>query len=88
MRGYEKTVYGRSGISIRKPEEIEVVAVRGGGIPGMHRIIVAGAHDMLSIEHTSFSRSVFARGALCAAEWIVRQTKPGVYSLDDVLGGW
>jgi 4-hydroxy-tetrahydrodipicolinate reductase len=87
MRGYEKTVYGRSGISIRKPEEIEVVAVRGGGIPGIHRIIVAGAYDMLLIEHMSFSRSVFAQGALYAAEWIVKQTKPGVYSLDDVLGG-
>jgi 4-hydroxy-tetrahydrodipicolinate reductase len=87
MRGYEKTVYGRSGISIRKPEEIEVVAVRGGGIPGIHRIIVAGAYDMLLIEHMSFSRSVFAQGALYTAEWIVKQTKPGVYSLDDVLSG-
>lgn len=87
MRGYEKTVYGRSGISTRKPDEIEVVAVRGGGIPGIHRIIVAGAHDMLSIEHVSFSRSVFAQGALHAAEWVARQTKPGVYSLDDVLSG-
>jgi 4-hydroxy-tetrahydrodipicolinate reductase len=87
MRGYEKTVYGRSGISIRKPDEIEVVAIRGGGIPGIHRIIVAGAYDMLLIEHMSFSRSVFAQGALYAAEWIVKQTKPGVYSLDDVLSG-
>lgn len=87
MRGYEKAVYGRSGISIRKPEEIEVVAIRGGGIPGIHRIIVAGAYDMLLIEHMSFSRSVFAKGALYAAEWIVKQTKPSVYSLDDVLSG-
>ena len=87
MRGYEKTVYGRNGIGTRKPEEIEVVAVRGGGIPGIHKIIVAGAHDMLSIEHMSFSRRVFAQGALYAAEWIVKQTKPGVYSLDDVLSG-
>jgi 4-hydroxy-tetrahydrodipicolinate reductase len=87
MRGYEKAVYGRSGISIRKPEEIEVVAIRGGGIPGIHRIIVAGAHDMLIIEHMSFSRSVFAQGALYAAEWIAKQTKPSVYSMDDVLNG-
>jgi len=87
MRGYEKAVYGRSGISIRKPEEIEVVAIRGGGIPGIHRIIIAGAYDMLLIEHMSFSRSVFAQGALYAAEWIVKQTKPSVYLLDDVLSG-
>ena len=87
LKGYERTIYGRSGISMRKPNEIEVVAVRGGGIPGIHRIIVAGAHDMLSIEHISFSRSVFAQGALYAAEWIVKQTKPSVYSLDDILSG-
>jgi 4-hydroxy-tetrahydrodipicolinate reductase len=84
-RGYEKTIYGRSGISIRRPEEIEVVALRAGGIPGKHEIIAAGPYEMLTIEHLSFSRSVFAQGALYATEWITRQTKPGVYSLDDVL---
>jgi 4-hydroxy-tetrahydrodipicolinate reductase len=87
MRGYETTVHGRSGISLRKPGEIEVVAIRAGGIPGIHRIIAAGPYEMLTIEHVSFSRSVFAQGALYATEWLMRQTNPGVYSLDDVLGG-
>jgi 4-hydroxy-tetrahydrodipicolinate reductase len=87
MRGYGTTVYGRSGISLRKPEEIEVVALRGGGIPGVHQIVVAGPHEMLMIEHFSLSRSVFAHGALYAAEWIAKQTRPGVYSLNDVLSG-
>ncbi|MEM3640844.1 MAG: 4-hydroxy-tetrahydrodipicolinate reductase [Candidatus Bathyarchaeia archaeon] len=85
IRGYRQTVYGREGINPRKPEEIEVVSVRGGGIPGIHKIIVAGAYDMVTIEHTAFSRSVFALGALYAAEWLMRQTKPGVYSMEDVL---
>ena len=87
MRGYETTVHGRSGISLRKPGEIEVVAIRVGGIPGIHRIVAAGPHEMLSIEHLSFSRSVFAQGALIAAEWLMKQPNPGVYSLDDVLSG-
>jgi 4-hydroxy-tetrahydrodipicolinate reductase len=87
LRGYETTVHGRSGISLRKPGEIEVVAIRAGGIPGIHRVIAAGPHEMLSIEHLSFSRSVFAQGALYAAEWLMKQTNPGVYSLDNVLGG-
>jgi 4-hydroxy-tetrahydrodipicolinate reductase len=85
MRGYETTVHGRSGFSLRKPDEIEVVAIRAGGIPGIHRVIAAGPYEMLSIEHLSFSRSVFAQGALYAAEWLMKQTNPGVYSLDDVL---
>jgi 4-hydroxy-tetrahydrodipicolinate reductase len=87
LRGYERIVYGRCGMSTRQSEEIEVLAARGGGIPGIHRVIVAGAYDMLSIEHIAFSRSVFAQGALYAAEWIVKQAKPGVYSLGDVFNG-
>jgi 4-hydroxy-tetrahydrodipicolinate reductase len=64
---------------------MEVAAIRAGGIPGLHNIIVAGPYDMLSIEHISFSRSVFAQGALCAVEWVTKQVKPGVYTMNDVL---
>ncbi|MEM3731191.1 MAG: 4-hydroxy-tetrahydrodipicolinate reductase [Candidatus Bathyarchaeia archaeon] len=87
LRGYRKFVYGRSGTSLRGRDEIEVYAVRGGGIPGIHKIVIAGAYDMITIEHIAFSRNAFAQGALYAAEWIVNQTKPGVYSMDDVLSG-
>lgn len=85
IRGYESQVYGRSGTNPRKPGEMEVVAIRAGGIPGIHRIIAAGPHEMLEIKHLSFSRSVFAQGALYVAEWIVKQSRPGIYSLDEVL---
>jgi 4-hydroxy-tetrahydrodipicolinate reductase len=85
MRGYETTIHSRREAGMRKPGEIEVVAIRAGGIPGIHTVIAAGPHEMLSIEHLSFSRRVFAQGALYAAEWLMRQTNPGVYSLDDVL---
>jgi len=84
-RGYSSIVHGREGISMRKPEELEIFSVRAGGVPGVHDIVIAGAHEMIRIEHTAFSRSVFAQGALYAAEWVSRQTKPGVYSMDDVL---
>lgn len=87
IRGYSKMVYGREGISPRKPGEIEVVAVRGGGIPGIHEIIIAGPHEMITVKHVAFSRSIFAQGALMAAEWIMKQTKPGIYSMEEVLGG-
>jgi 4-hydroxy-tetrahydrodipicolinate reductase len=57
------------------------------GCPGVHEVIIAGPHEMIRIEHIAFSRSVFAQGALYAAEWIYKQDKPGIYSMDDVLGG-
>jgi len=84
-RGYSSVIYGREGVSIRKPGELEILSVRAGGVPGVHDIIIAGAHEMIRIEHTAFSRSVFAQGALYAAEWVSKQTRPGVYSMDDVL---
>ena len=85
-RGYNKTVYGREGISPRQPAELESVALRAGGVPGIHDVIVAGPYEMLRIEHTAFSRNVFAQGAIVAAEWLSKQNKPKVFSMADVLG--
>jgi len=84
-RGYSSIIYGRKGVSVRQPNELEILSVRAGGVPGIHDIIIAGTHEMIRIEHTAFSRSVFAQGALYAAEWVSKQTRPGVYSMDDVL---
>jgi 4-hydroxy-tetrahydrodipicolinate reductase len=86
VRGYGRTVYGREGLSPRQPEELEITALRAGGVPGIHDIIVAGPHEMLRIEHTAFSRSVFAQGAVYAAEWIIHKTQPRIFSMEDVLG--
>lgn len=86
-RGYSKVVYGREGISPRKPGEIEVLSIRAGGVPGVHDLIIAGPHEMIRIEHVAFSRNVFAQGALLAAEWVYEQAKPGIYTMDDVLSG-
>jgi 4-hydroxy-tetrahydrodipicolinate reductase len=86
MRGYARTVYGREGISPRQPEELEITALRAGGVPGIHDLIVAGPYEMLRIEHTAFSRSALAQGAVHAAEWVSRQTQPAIFSMEDVLG--
>jgi 4-hydroxy-tetrahydrodipicolinate reductase len=85
-RGYTKTVHGREGISPRQPAELESVAIRAGGVPGIHDLIVAGPYEMLRIEHTAFSRNVFAQGAVYAAEWLSKQSEPKVFSMADVLG--
>jgi 4-hydroxy-tetrahydrodipicolinate reductase len=85
-RGYTKMVYGREGICPRQPAELESVAIRAGGVPGIHDIIVAGPYEMLRIEHTAFSRDVFAQGAVYAAEWLSKKNEPKVFSMADVLG--
>jgi 4-hydroxy-tetrahydrodipicolinate reductase len=86
-RGYTKTVSGRSGVSKRAPEELEVVSLRGGGTPGIHTVHAFGPHEMLTLEHVAFSRSTFALGALHAAEWVTQKGRePRVYGMADVLG--
>jgi 4-hydroxy-tetrahydrodipicolinate reductase len=85
-RGYTKTVYGREGISPRQRAELESVAMRAGGVPGIHDLIVAGPYEMLRIEHIAFSRNVFAQGAVYAAEWLNKQEQLKVFSMADVLG--
>ncbi|MCX8150039.1 MAG: 4-hydroxy-tetrahydrodipicolinate reductase [Candidatus Bathyarchaeota archaeon] len=84
-RGYRSTVYGREGINPRKPEELEVVAMRAGGVPGIHDLVVAGPYEMLRIEHTAFSRNVFAQGAVYAAEWLSKQQEAKIFTMQDVL---
>jgi 4-hydroxy-tetrahydrodipicolinate reductase len=86
FRGYTKVVSGRDGISPRQAGELEIEALRAGGVAGIHDLIVAGPHEMLRIEHIAFSRNVLAQGAVYAAEWLSRQTEPRVYSMADVLG--
>jgi 4-hydroxy-tetrahydrodipicolinate reductase len=85
-RGYSKTVYGREGVSPRLNTELESVAMRAGGVPGIHEVIVAGPNEMLRIEHTAFTRNVFAQGAVLAADWISRQNELKVFTMADVLG--
>ena len=60
------------------------VAIRGGGIFGIHRIWAMGEEETVTIEHNAMNRRVFARGGLRACQWIVSQP-PGFYRMDDVL---
>lgn len=85
LRGYSKAIYGREGLSQRTSEQLEILSLRTGGVPGIHNLVIAGPYEMIRIEHTAFSRSVFAQGALYAAEWVSKQNEPRIYSMEDVL---
>lgn len=66
-------VYGRVGEAKREPGEIGVHARRAGDVTGEHEVLLAGNRETLSLTHRAGSRSVFAEGALDAAEWLVAQ---------------
>ncbi|RME16527.1 MAG: 4-hydroxy-tetrahydrodipicolinate reductase [Bdellovibrio sp.] len=63
----------------------EPLSIRGGGVFGEHTILAMGPEEVLRLEHQALNRRVFARGALKAAQWIVKQP-PGYYTMEHVLG--
>ena len=68
----------------RKPNEIGFSSIRGGNIVGEHIVQFYGEHESFEIKHTSYSRDVFAEGALKAAIYIVKQPS-GYYQMDDMV---
>lgn len=68
----------------RNPKEIGFSSIRGGNIVGEHSVQFYGEHETFEIKHTSYSRNVFAEGALKSAIFIANQ-KPGYYNMDDLV---
>jgi 4-hydroxy-tetrahydrodipicolinate reductase len=86
-RDFQKdAVYARKGlIGERKKTEIGIQTIRAGDIVGEHTVMFGGIGERLEITHRAHSRDNFAKGAIRAAQWIVRQ-KNGLYDMQDVLG--
>jgi 4-hydroxy-tetrahydrodipicolinate reductase len=78
-------VYGRKGlIGERKKQEIGIQTIRAGDIVGDHTILFGGMGERIEVTHRASSRDTFARGALRAARWVVKQPA-GLYDMMDVL---
>lgn len=78
---------GRDGITgVRKPGDIGFAVMRGGDVAGEHTVTFFGQQERIELTHRATSRLIFARGALRAAAFACHQT-PGLYTMDDVLGG-
>ena len=69
---------------------LEVSSMRVGSEPGTHTVTIDGESDTITLTHRARSREGFARGAIRAAEWLLRQDN-GIYTMDDfisdMLGG-
>jgi 4-hydroxy-tetrahydrodipicolinate reductase len=70
--------HGREGASLRTTGEIGIHAVRAGGNPGEHTIILGSDGEEIRLSHRAFSRAAYAQGALRAARLIVGLS-PGWY---------
>ena len=71
MGGVYEYTFDRSRKRARRQEkEIGISAVRGGTIVGEHEVIFAGKDEVITIQHTAYSRAVFGKGAVEAAKFL------------------
>ena len=68
----------------RDKYEIGMNSIRGGNIVGEHVVQFFGEFETFEIKHTSYSRNVFAEGALKAAKFMDGKTN-GFYNMDDIV---
>lgn len=68
----------------REKNEIGIVAVRGGTIVGEHDVIFAGADEVITFQHTAYSKAVFGKGAIEAAKYLAGKPA-GMYGMSDVI---
>ncbi|CAM8654759.1 DapB Dihydrodipicolinate reductase [Sphingobium cupriresistens] len=77
---------GRDGITgARAKGAIGFAALRGGSVAGDHQVIFAAEGERIEIGHRAENRTIFARGAVKAARWLVGQPA-GRYDMKGVLG--
>ncbi|MBX7191766.1 MAG: 4-hydroxy-tetrahydrodipicolinate reductase [Sandaracinaceae bacterium] len=69
----------------RTRSEVGVLAMRGGDVIGDHTLVLAGEGERVELTHKATDRSLFARGAVRAAQWVIRRPA-GLYDMRDVLG--
>ncbi len=65
-------------------KKINFNSLRKGSVIGKHEVSFSSGKEIVSLNHESFDRALFAEGALTAAKWIVGK-KPGLYSMRNVL---
>ena len=68
----------------RSDKEIGIHAVRGGTEVGKHTVLFLGDNESFEITHTVTSRSIFAKGAVKAAIYLVNQ-ESGLYNMKDLM---
>jgi 4-hydroxy-tetrahydrodipicolinate reductase len=67
-----------------KKNKINFFITRKGNTIGKHMVKFNNDIESIEIKHDTFSRKLFADGALNAAEWINKKNK-GLFSMQDML---
>jgi len=83
--GTAKAIAASVGVGRTPGEEVPIVSLRHGGQPGEHVLVFEGPDESIELVHRARSRSIFALGAVQAAEWLVKSGLTGPVTFDDFL---
>jgi 4-hydroxy-tetrahydrodipicolinate reductase len=67
------------------PEEMQVGSLRVGFVPGTHTVVFDSEADTIELTHRARNREGLALGAVRAAEWLTREQRRGVFTVEDVF---
>ena len=76
--------FGRQGQAKRMKDEIGIHAIRMGNIVGEHEVIVGTDTQTITLKHEAHSRSLFAEGAVAAADFI-KDKSAGLYDMYSMI---
>ena len=77
---------GRHENGKRPANEIGIHSLRYGTEVGTHEIIFSNGLETITLRHDAKNRALFAKGALSAVKWLVKQSA-GFYDMKDFLRG-
>lgn len=77
---------GRHENGKRPQNEIGIHSLRYGTEVGTHEIIFSNGLETITLKHDAKNRALFAKGALSAARWLIKQSA-GFYGMKDFLRG-
>jgi len=67
----------------RSEGSVPTVSLRQGAQPGEHAVYFEGADETVELVHRARSRSIFAHGAVRAAEWMIVSGRAGPLTFDE-----
>lgn len=65
-------------------EAPQPLAIRGGGVFGIHKVWAMSDEEVITVEHQALNRTVFAKGAVKAAKWLYGKPN-GRYLISSLL---
>lgn len=77
-------VCGRSGMKKREDNEIGINSIRCGNVVGIHEVIISTPAETITLKHEAHDRSLFAKGAVSAAKFLIGK-RAGLYNIKDMV---